>query len=278
MSQTGHVPSAFRDADIDIPRALATYAVDYPAGHRIRTHWHERHQFVFALAGVMTVSAAGAHWLVPPQFGVWVPAGTPHALTMNSPVLLRTLYVDPPARDDLPAGCSVRAVSALLRELILRAVALPRLYDVAGPPGRLVAVLLDEIVASRPARLEVPWPIDPRAARVAAALRETPGDPRTLAEWGRHVGAGERTLARLFTHETGLGFRAWRRRLRLQHALCRLAAGETVTPVALDCGYGSISAFVAAFRRELGTSPGRYCAETGMSAATARRPARHTRV
>lgn len=263
MSPTSQTPPAFREGDIDVPRALATYAVDYPPGHRVATHRHARHQFVHAVAGVMTVSAAGTRWLVPPQFGVWVPAGVAHALTMHGRVRLRTLYVDPPARRDLPGACSVRAVSPLLRELILRAVALPRLYDVGGPPGRLVAVLLDEVVASPPAALDLPWPLDARAAGVAAALRAAPDDRRSLAEWGRQVGAGERTLARLFARETGLGFRAWRRRLRLQHALRRLAEGGAVTAVALDCGYDSVSAFVAAFRRELGRSPGRYVAAAG---------------
>jgi AraC-like DNA-binding protein len=43
-------------------------------------------------------------------------------------------------------------------------------------------------------------------------------------------------------------------------ALRRLAEGAPVTAVALDVGYQTPSAFVAAFRRELGTTPGRYFA------------------
>jgi AraC-like DNA-binding protein len=50
----------------------------------------------------------------------------------------------------------------------------------------------------------------------------------------------------------------WRRRQRLVEAVRMLAAGHAVTAVALDVGYQSPSAFVAAFRRELGTTPGRY--------------------
>ena len=65
-------------------------------------------------------------------------------------------------------------------------------------------------------------------------------------------------MARLFLAETGLGFRAWRQRARLLHALVALADDAPVTAVAFDAGYDSPSAFIAAFKREFGTTPARY--------------------
>jgi len=62
-------------------------------------------------------------------------------------------------------------------------------------------------------------------------------------------------MTRLFQRETGLSFRAWRRRLRLLKSLGGLEAGESVTSVALDSGYNSTSAFIAAFRNEFGMTP-----------------------
>lgn len=38
----------------------------------------------------------------------------------------------------------------------------------------------------------------------------------------------------------------------------RLAAGDLVTTIAGDLGYESVSAFIAMFRRMLGTTPARY--------------------
>ena len=37
-----------------------------------------------------------------------------------------------------------------------------------------------------------------------------------------------------------------------------LAAGRPVTSVALDLGYGNVSAFIALFKRSFGVTPGRY--------------------
>ncbi len=53
-------------------------------------------------------------------------------------------------------------------------------------------------------------------------------------------------------------FGKWRQQLRLLHALQRLAAGEKVIGAALEAGYGSTSAFISMFRKQLGTTPTRY--------------------
>ncbi len=260
MSPASQLLPPLHDDDLESPRTLVAFAFDYPRGHHIPQHKHRRHQLLYAVAGAMTVTADRGRWIVPPQFAVWIPAGTAHAIAMPEAVGMRTLYVAREARPDLPADCGVRHVSGLMRELVLRAMALPRDYDAAGPDGRLAEVILDEIGRLAPAPLHLPWPADRRIARIAAAIQATPDDGRTLADWALGTGASERTLARLFMRETGLGFGSWRRRARLVHAVHRLAMGAGVTETALDCGYDSISAFVAAFRRDLGVSPGRYAA------------------
>ncbi|STW34463.1 AraC family transcriptional regulator [Klebsiella pneumoniae] len=53
--------------------------------------------------------------MVPPGRGVWLPAGTPHALRMTGNVAARTLFIDPLARADLPAGCQIVQITPLLR-------------------------------------------------------------------------------------------------------------------------------------------------------------------
>jgi AraC-like DNA-binding protein len=83
-------------------------------------------------------------------------------------------------------------------------------------------------------------------------------DTRLLAAWGRDVGASARTLARLFTAETGMGFERWRTPARLAAALPLLAAGTPVSATAHHVGYATPSAFVAAFRREVGSTPADY--------------------
>jgi AraC-like DNA-binding protein len=92
-------------------------------------------------------------------------------------------------------------------------------------------------------------------------LTDDPADDRTLAEWGREVGASSRTLSREFLSDTGLPFARWRALVRLHSAMEALGTGETVSEVARKVGYESASAFVAAFKRETGITPARYFRE-----------------
>ena len=70
-------------------------------------------------------------------------------------------------------------------------------------------------------------------------------------------------LARLFQRDTNVPFGRWRTLARISAALPPLAAGEPVGRVAVRVGYQNVSAFVAAFRRETGMTPGGYFGRQG---------------
>jgi AraC-like DNA-binding protein len=55
-----------------------------------------------------------------------------------------------------------------------------------------------------------------------------------------------------------MSFQQWQRQIRLLSGLIRLADGQPVTTVAMEVGYDSPSAFIAMFKRALGTTPSQY--------------------
>jgi AraC-like DNA-binding protein len=65
-------------------------------------------------------------------------------------------------------------------------------------------------------------------------------------------------LQRFFSEETGMTIEAWRQKARLVHSAAALSEGASVTDAALDCGYDSTSAYIAAFRKQFGVTPGRF--------------------
>ncbi len=243
----------------ELPRPLVTRAHDHPPGHRVDWHRHRRDQLLYASAGTMLVQTAVGIWVVPPHRAVWIPGGVRHRVRGGeTPLLMRTVYVEPGIAPGLPDGCCVVSVSPLLRELILRAVSLPDLYDQRGADGRLMRVLLDQIRDLPVTPLHLPGIRDRRLAPIARCLDDDPADARGAAEWAARLGMSARTLSRRFRRDTGMSFRQWRQQLRLLQALRRLAEGQRVNAVALELGYESPSAFVAMFRRSLGATPGRY--------------------
>src|SRR5579883_2896496 len=125
----------------DVPRPVAAMAKDFPDGSRVAPHRHRRAQLVFAARGVMVVWTPQGTWVVPPNRAVWMPAETEHSIRSRGNVEMRTLYIRADVAAALPRACCVVAVSPLLRELILRAVELPVLYDESGAAGRVMALI-----------------------------------------------------------------------------------------------------------------------------------------
>jgi len=182
--------------------------------------------------------------------------------------LLGNLYIEPDDSSSRRADCGILFVQPLLRELILRFVNEPHCYsDGDIREERLASVLLDELENAPVEPLRLPMPDDRRLKRLVETLIENPSLRLNLEEWGARVGASNRTLTRLFQRETGMSFGRWRQQLHVGLALQRLAEGETVTNIALDLGYESPSAFIAMFRRMLGTTPARYLTEAATEAS-----------
>jgi AraC-like DNA-binding protein len=255
MSQTRQTAP---QVDLALAVPLLGRAEDFAGGFVIPPHTHDAAQLIHAASGVMTVGTQDGIWVVPPERAVWVPAFVAHSIRMTGGVELRTLYLAPVVAPIEGRACCVVQVSKLLRAAILRAVDFSQPYDDGGPEARLVAVILDEIRAATTAPLHLPMPADPRARRLAEAFRKDPTDRRTMADWARLAGASERTLERLFRDEVGMSFGAWRQQARLLRALEVLAAGESVVSAALEVGFETPSAFIAMFRRAMGTTPAKY--------------------
>ena len=237
--------------------AIASLAQDLARGDGFPLHRHRRAQFIYASAGVMLVRTRAAAYLVPPQQAVWMPAGVAHAIEARGALALRTLYLADAVVASLPASPCVLQVTSLLRELVVAVVALDNDYPGAAET-RLLAVTLDQIAAQPVTPLELPLPRDRRLLRVTDALLANPGDPRGLDAWAASAGASKRTLNRLFRADTGMSFRDWRARCRLLRALEMIAGGASVARIADELGYQHASAFIAMFRRALGTTPRGY--------------------
>jgi AraC-like DNA-binding protein len=177
---------------------------------------------------------------------------------MRGEVATRFLYVCPELAEPLPSQPEVLEVAPLLRELILHILKIRMLHPAQPEQDRLARLLIDLLIQARRIDLVLPLPVDRRARALAERLQEAPADPASLADLARGAGASLRTLQRLFPAETGLTLEAWRQKARLIWSITRLSGGASVTAAAFDAGYDSPSAFITAFKRQFGVTPGRY--------------------
>lgn len=222
-------------------------------GERIGAHRHNDHQIIYAGRGVLSITTGAGTWVAPGTHAIWVPAGTVHAHQAYGELELHLVGLSAGDNPLELISPTVLAVGPLLRELI---IAYTRDTRDSPERARLRAVLLDQLRASPQRPLYLPTPTAPLLRAVCELLIDNPGDTRTLAELGRAVGAGARTLSRLFRSDLGLTFPQWRTQLRLHHALILLADKTPVTTVAYRGGWASPSAFIDIFRRTFGHTPG----------------------
>lgn len=233
----------------------AALVVDLAADDRLDWHSHDQHQLAFASRGVLVVAVDGASWVLPRSRAIWIPAGVRHAVAVAGDTTMVNLYIETSRCPLTFTEPAVIDADGLVGEL---AGHLIRTELTADERGRAEAVLWDLVRPVPVTALSPPMPQDDRARRPAEALLADVADPRSLADWGRSVGASTRTLSRIFRAETGMGFARWRTRARLTTALPLLRSGLSVGAVAGRVGYATPSAFVAAFRREIGTTPAQY--------------------
>jgi AraC-like DNA-binding protein len=244
--------------ELAIPRAIVALSEDHRSAGETKRHVHPRGQLLYAARGTLVTTAEEGTWVAPPKRAIWVPAGVPHVTRHSTGTELRSVFVHKDAVSSLPARCTVVQVGPLLRELLLAVTRLPTLYDEDGADGRLVRVLLDHVAALPDEPLHLPMPSNRKLRAIANDFAEHPNKKLSLARAARGAAMSPRSFARHFLAETGLNFRTWKTQACLLHALELLGTGQRVGDVAFALGYEGSSAFIAMFRRSLGTTPSRY--------------------
>ncbi|MGA2080694.1 MAG: helix-turn-helix transcriptional regulator [Holophaga sp.] len=259
MSKSSHIiPDRYPPTLPRLPRPVYAQVESFSPGTRIKDHHHDFEQLTYAINGVVGIQTATGSFLAVPQRAIWIPAGLEHSFISMGGAEMRSLNISSTALAAPPRHCTVYQITPLVRELICAVADFPHEYDEAGPQGRLVHVLLDQLADLTEVPFSMPLPGDPRLVAICERIQRSPRCAWTMKEWAPEAGMSERTMIRWFQRETGLSFRAWHQRLRLLLGVTALESGQSVTSVAMDSGYDSVSAYIAAFRRQFGRTPGRW--------------------
>lgn len=239
--------------DIDaVARPVFGVAAKNLSHHDSGLHSHRVAQVLFTRRGCVTIRLEQTLCLLPPTRAAWIPAGVRHRAQMVAAVDYRSVYFAPEILHDMPERVEIFELSDLLRAALERIAVAPLEAGWSAGSGRnLLAVCLDEIRAAPRIPTLLPLPEDPRLARFDATAL-----PPSLEHLARDVGAGEKTITRIFRHDTGMSYRDWRQQWRFMKACELLETGGAITAVAQELGFASDSAFIAFFRKASGTTPG----------------------
>ncbi|MBT0769916.1 helix-turn-helix domain-containing protein [Kineosporia sp. J2-2] len=220
------------------------------------SHRHPEPVLVWTETATLQGTMGSREWLIPPGYGIWVPGlvehGEGHVLREGDLSIIHFTAEGCPIDWAEPTGV---VVGPLLRELLRHLHGLDQ-HDPSRPLAEALMFELLTPVATHD--IQVTMPSDPRVRAVAEQLLTDPADPRDLPAWADHVHTSVRTLSRLFRTETGMSFADWRTQTRIRAAVHLLGTGKPVSATAHAVGYTRPSAFISAFRRVTGHTPGTY--------------------
>jgi len=240
---------------------IRTFSARFSPGHVIERHSHSWSQLLYASEGVIAVESQVACWVVPTNRAIWIPAGKEHSVKMHGRVYLKTVYFESEPGSQIELNCAAYEISPLLRELIVFACGKGIIHGDSEEHRNLIEFLTFQVKKLRPLPLTIPMPQDERARCLALQVIDVPGSEKSLRELCDGCGASLRTMQRIFSEELGMPLSRWRNLVRMVHAIKLLASGKTITQIALDLGFESVSAFIFSFRQYFGLSPGRYRAK-----------------
>jgi AraC-like DNA-binding protein len=222
----------------------------------------DRHYLLCASAGALRLEAQGRAWLLPPARAALIEAGRLIRVSIPHPVTTASVLFDTAFTPAPPAPLTVFDLSPLARALVtecgtwgdsdqpLTAYAETLFAALAAVAWRL---------AEQPSPVVVPVGRSPELRRALRLTEERLGGEVRFEDLAGEVGLAPRSLARRFSEEAGMTWRAALRRMRVLRAIEELAAGDTpVTEIAYTVGYSSLSAFNAAFQELTGRTPTEY--------------------
>jgi AraC-type DNA-binding domain-containing proteins len=220
-------------------------------------HSHSWGEFVYSYNGVVQVMVGEERYLVPPQYGIWLPPNVHHVGVSRREVLQSSLYVANELCDTLPPKPQVLMVSPFMRAVLDHARESPLDYT-CERHLRLLTVFLDEMAVTPRAGTFLPASDDTVLGVILHYLEQHPADNRPVAELAHDANVTERTLARKCRRDLGIPLTEWRNRMRVVKAMAMIEEGKSVDSIASEFGYSSSSAFIAMFKKLTGATPASY--------------------
>ncbi len=237
---------------------IRTLSARFSPGHMIDFHSHSWSQLVYASEGLFTVETQATCWIVPTNRGIWIPSGQEHSVKMHGQVFLQTLYFPPETATFQDLSCASYEISGLMHELIRHVCRIGIVNGDSDENRNLIEFFGFQLRRLSAVPLLVPMPRDGRARQLARKVIDDPGSAISLHELSQGCGASLRTMQSLFADELGIPLARWRNQVKMIHAVQLLAADRSITDIAFELGFESVSGFIYSFRQHFGDAPGQF--------------------
>jgi len=243
-----------------------TYLTTIEQSEKFFKDWHvqEKNRLIYIESGTLYLESDSITSLVPARHAIWIPENQKTKLETNlTDVKLCILIFDERlVEDNVNENIKVFPVRSLGRELILK---LSEWNKVSETMTELETASLHVIQLLIPQWAQAPAPIllpisnHPKLSPALRYVRENIQTHIMLGDVAKICSMSKRTLTRLFQQELGISFSTYIRLTRVTLALEMFNESRaSVSQVAFDVGYESITAFSNTFQLFVGIRPQEY--------------------
>lgn len=216
-------------------------------GHE--THSHEYPHLIHVVSGAADLVVAGQAMRLGPRENLWLAPHVEHSAKYSQESVVFGPFLSPHTIPPVPVQ-PLGIIPDLSRLVATILGAGPR----TSAEVHTFRVALDDVLNSMQRDY---FPVIPPKHPVARAVAQASlTSPATLDALAAGVNTSPRHLQRLFREETGLSFRSWRARSRLNIAVSRLRGGTTLLAAGRSAGYATRAGLLNALSRESGIERG----------------------
>jgi AraC-like DNA-binding protein len=229
--------------------------------HQFPMHKHHKGQLVYIEGGMAYLNTLDKAYFIPARHYAWIPAGMEHYVQFRSPnLVVKNIYFINEQDEDHPffSRMGIYPVSNLLLEMIYFC----RKWKGNVAPEENQFLFLKTMkyllptISQHPLPLALPTTDSKRLEPVTRYIHDHMSGELTLPQLARETGFSVRSLSRLLQQKMNISF--------LQYLkLCRIIRGmelllqteDSVSEVAYEVGYSSLSVFSNTFKELVGVRP-----------------------
>jgi len=228
---------------------------------RFPVHKHRKGQLTYVEGGIAYISFKDKTYVIPARHYVWIPKDLEHSLQVRfTATAVRTLYFF--SKNDEKSSfynvMGIYPVNNLLLEMINYTEKWKE-HILPNNKGYAFLAAIKEIlpeISKTPLPIALPTTQDERMRPIILYIEKHLSENLTLEKLSKEFGLSERSLSRLFQSKLQMSFQQYLKSVRIVRGIAiMLQTTKSLSEIAYETGYGSISAFSKAFNQMTNMRP-----------------------
>ncbi len=226
-------------------------------------HYHSCHQFLRISTGITLLVKENEKQPLFSNMTAFIPAGLPHrSSVMGEVVNYKSIYLDDslfnpvfnPGLNEIVIFDMSELGVALFNRID---ISQPRADDISRHSLNLFLKLMEKEVLFKSNLTRIPVPQNPDNKKITAYIEDNFDKKITLSEFTNVLHYSDRHISRIFKEDLNVSIFEYLKLYRIFQSALKLCENnsETITSIALSCGYDSLSSFYKDFREIFSLTP-----------------------